>query len=1001
MILALRARHGSLIRAAALSAVLASLPASTAFALDPARTITQYRQSSLTSETGLPQNSVHAIAQTTDGFLWFGTEEGLARYDGAQITTYSHFRNPGLTSDYIIALAAGHDGSLWIGTDSGLTHLDTGASGATGGIARLGTFRTISAKDGLPDDGITAISEDPNGTLWVGTRNGLSLIRHGKVEPWKSGELATAQINTIATDSNGRVWIGTDGGLFRIDHDALTRWTPRDGLPGHGVRAIAPARDGSVWIGMLSGQLAVIRDNRISIPRVQLPGYEIHSLQEDRDGALWIAFDRHGIGRLYQGHLESYDASRGLPTNRITRALFEDSEGSLWIGLLDAGVVQLRNTKFAVYGKPEGLPGNYVGNVLQAHDGSMWVGTDSNGVNHLLPGGNVEVWDKSKGLPDDTVISMAQTRDDSLWVGFRRGALVHIAHGKVSVYRDPQAPVASLNALFEDREGRLWLGFYGKGIAQFEHGTFRHITDSGHVYGIAQSPDGAFWFVSDGEGVRREFHGQNTSFTSANGLPSNHVMCVYTDRDGDVWVGTASGGLTRIRGNEVVSWTPENGLPDSTVGSIIEDNQGYLWLGTDSGIVRVSKQELNQSASSRVRSIHPVLYGSADGLRSRETVYGSMPCSWKDRDGRLWFATIMGVAAVDPAHIPVNSVPPPVWIERVTLDSHVVPLGDDLRLGPSSGNLELVYTANSFVAPQQVHFRYRLVGFDHDWVSAGSRRIAWYTNVPPGRYTFEVQAANNDGVWNPTGASLRIQLRPPLSRTPVAYVLYSIIGLLVGWAVTAIRMRNFTQREKELSRVVAIRTSQLEKEKAALEATRRELDFRATHDSLTGLLNRAAVLERLREELSRAVREHAPLSVIIADLDHFKNINDTYGHLAGDDVIREASLRFRAALRDYDVVGRYGGEEFLILLPHWDASASPERINALLNILRATPFSVGEREIRVTTSMGVASFYPDLEAPDVRSILSRADTALYVAKNQGRNQASYEARVLNESESER
>ena len=970
---------------ALLAAIL--LCAQVALALDPEKAITQYMQTSWTSESGLPQNSVQAMTQTTDGYLWFGTQEGLARFDGAHFIIYTRHNAPGLASSFIQSLAAGRDGSLWIGTDSGLSHYQP----ATGSEAN-GAFTTLTTKNGLSGNNIDALCLDREGGLWVGTGKGLNRIFDGRVQGFTTRDgLADLSISSIVMDTGGTIWVGTAKGLARFDHGRFRAFTRRDGLAGDQIVALAAAPDGSVWIGTQANGLAQIHDGHMTTFPQRLPWNEIAALVADHDGALWIAFDRHGIARLYHGKLDFYDASRGLPSDRCAHALFEDREGSLWLGLLDAGVVQLRNGKFSVFGTSEGLSGNYDGNVLQTQDGTIWIGADDKGVDHLLPDGRVEVWGPSRGLPNQAVYSLLQTRDGDLWVGYRRGTLARIHKGQVLIYHDPLAADYSINSLPEDRTGTLWIGFEGKGLARFEQGQIDHVSDTGRVAALAESTDGALWIGLDGDGVERFYKGQMTSFTTLEGLHSDHVMSLYADADGSMWVGTQSGGLSHIRNDRVTTWTPDQDMPDTSVGSIIGDDSGNLWFGGDTGIFRIAKKELVPSGLSTT-AVHPVLYGTADGLRSRETLYGSMPCVWKSRDGRLWFGTIDGVAVIDPEHIPVNSVVPPVWIERVKLDSKTIPIRNGIRLGPGSGNLEVDFSAPSFVAPQQERFRYRLIGFDPDWNYSGGRRIAWYTNLPPGKYTFTVQAENNDGVWNDTGASLSFSLRPPLSRTPAAYACYGLLVLLLAWAVVAFRTRALTLRQQELTRTVAERTAQLEAEKAALEATRRELHIQATHDSLTGIFNRAAMLEHLQREISRALRDKTPLGVLIADLDHFKNLNDSYGHLCGDDVIRESADRFRCTMRGYDIVGRYGGEEFLILFPGWDLMLAPGRVDDLLEAIRSRTFEVGESRVRLTCSIGVATFRPDLDSPSIREVLSRADAALYVAKNSGRNCASFEAR---------
>jgi diguanylate cyclase (GGDEF)-like protein len=958
-----------------------------AHALDPDKAITQYVQTAWNSASGLPENSVHAITQTSDGYLWLGTEEGLTRFDGVRFVTYTFHNSPGLASDYIGVLAADRDGSLWAGTDSGLTHVRV-AGPALGDLK----FDTYSSSNGLSGNNVTAICQDNDGAIWVGTTHGLDRIADGRVEHWAAGHgLPNPSVAALAVDAQGTLWAGTAKGLARLDHGRFITFTTSSGLPDNNITALAAAHDGSVWAGTLTGGIAQIREDRIAVPHMNWPARDIQALLVDRDGGLWISFDHHGIGRFDQGKLDLYDASRGLPSDLTTRALYEDREGSFWVGLTDAGVVQLRDGKFSIFGKAEGLSNNYLGEVVQAQDGSMYFGADNFGVDHMLRGGRVENLGPKQGLPNQPVYSLLVTHDGALWIGYRRGTLARYDRGHVSIFHDTQAPDAALDSLFEDRNGNLWVGTNPQGLAQLDHGVFRHITNSGMVRCITQSRDGALWMATDGDGVQSYFQGRITRYTTTDGLPTDHAMYVYADPEGSVWVGLASGGISRIRNGHVVSWTPSQGVPDTAVGSILEDSAGSLWMGGNNGIFRISKRELNSTAGVRGATIHAVVYGQSDGLRVAETLFGSMPCAWKDRSGRLWFTTLAGAAMVDPAHMPVNRTPPPVLIERVAVNNRSIPLQGNARLGPSPLNLEVAFTSPSFIAPQLMRFRYRLEGFDPDWIQADARS-ARYTNLPAGYYKFRVQAESADGVWSDPGTSFAFDLRPPLSETALAYVFYIVGATLMVWAIMWFRTRSLTQRHRELERLVAERTCQLQEEKTALEAARRELQVQATHDSLTGLFNHASILEHLEREVARAARDREPLGVLLADLDNFKAINDNYGHLCGDDVLRETADRLSGAVRGYDLVGRYGGEEFLILFPGWAFESAPSRVDDVLNAVRAVPFVIEDREITITCSVGVAVFRPDQDQASTREVLSRADTALYVAKNSGRNTASFEVR---------
>ena len=973
--------------AVSLALAAAALLVRPACALDPHKAITQYVQTTWDDQDGLPENSVHAITQTADGFLWFGTEEGLTRFDGVRFVTYTIHNAPGLHSNLIQTLAPGQDGTLWVGTDSGLSQFHPSVTAPRGG-----TFTVLTARDGLTDNNITALCEDREGALWVGTALGLNRIFNGHVENWTSGHgLADAAVRAIAIDSGGTLWVGTENGLSRFADGRFVTFTTKDGLPDNKITALAASPDGSLWVGTMGHGIAQVVQGRIVVPKVKMPWPEVAGLVVDRDGVLWIAFDHHGIGRLYGSHLDPYGVARGLPSDLCTRAIFEDREGSLWVGMLDSGAVQLRDGRFVVYGKAEGLTGNYIGELAQGQDGSMFIGADNNGVDRLFPDGHVEVLNQRNGLPNQAVYSLLVTHDGSLWVGYRRGTLARWNNGRVTIYRDAEAQDASLNALFEDRDGHIWVGYNPKGFAEFDNGSFRHVTDMGIIRYITQSRDGSIWLASDGGGVERYFHGKLTRYTTEDGLPSDHVMYVYADAEGSVWAGVSGGGISRIRDGRVVSWTPEQGIPDTTIGSILEDNEGYLWLGGDDGISRVSKAELERTAGVPGASVHAVTYGQAAGLRIPETLFGSMPCAWKARDGRLWFATIGGVAVVDPAHMPISHVVPRVQIEHVAFNGRLLPLDDGIRVGRGTGNLDVAFTAPTFIAPQLVRFRYRMYGLDKSWVDADARS-ARYASLPPGHYTFVVEAENPDGSWNRPRVVFSFVVLPPLLKTPLAYAWYVMLALIVAWTIVALRTRSLIRRQWHLTSLVAERTAQLEKEKEALEAARRELHIQATHDSLTGLFNRAAILEHLEREMSRSVRDGQPLGVILADLDEFKHINDNYGHLCGDTILRETATRLRAAARGYDLVGRYGGEEFLLLFPGWDMEIAPGRIEDLLEAIRSRNFQVTGAEVRLTVSLGVATFRPGSDSEDVWEVLSRADTALYVAKNSGRNTASFEVR---------
>ena len=790
---------------------LASVPG---MALDPRKAITQYIQTAWNTNAGLPESSVHSIAQTKDGYLWLATEQGLARFDGVRFTAFNRRDSKSIPSDYVTTLLAGRDGSLWIGTDSGLAHLQSGV------------FQTYTRGNGLTGENISALFQSGDGSLWIGTEAGGSQLKDGQFRAYTSRNgLPGNHIRAIQEDRHGALWFGTDAGLACLDRDRFTIFTTRNGLPNNSIRALVPASDGSIWVGANGGKLARISSGVVSVVSSGLPTSDTTALLFDREGNLWIGYDQHGIARLSHGSVSRYGAAQGLPGDSVMNALLEDSEGSLWIGLLGDGLVQLRDGKFTSFGVAEGLSARTAWNVMEAHDGSIWAGMNGT-LDHLIDG-KVE-----RALLDATsqggVRTLFEQGDGTIWVGFGHGKLGRLRNRRTAVFVDPSAGSASISAILEDHAGNLWIGTRGAGVARFKDGRFEHITSSGSVVGLVEAPDGALWIATDGDGVSRFQNGHFTAYTQKEGLLNGHVMAVYVDPDGVAWVGTASGGLNRIKNGRLTSYAVEQGLFDSTVGTILEDDLGNLWMGCDNGIFRVGKQELNDFADGRVKFIHSVVYGTIDGLRSRECNYGTSSSAWKGKDGRLWFTTVAGLAAIDPKRVvPVHGTAP-VWIEHLFFDNRPVAAEHGVQLAPGSGRLDIQFTSPDFVAPEQIRFRYRIDGFDGDWVDAGTRRSAHYTNLSPGHYTFRVQSANREGLWGGAGASLQFWLRPHYYQATWFRVLCGMGILFAGWTLYKLRIQRLLRRNQELEDRVRTRTSELEKARAvAEEAMRAKSEFLA------------------------------------------------------------------------------------------------------------------------------------------------------------------------------
>jgi PAS domain S-box-containing protein len=784
---------------------LLSLPVKAA--LDPSLAISQYIHDVWKTANGLPQNSILCIAQTHDGYLWFGTEVGLVRFDGVRFVTFDTRSTPAFTSNEVDALLADRAGNLWIGTRSGLV------------LMSQGRFRMAFTKTELQNSSVSALYEDSAGTIWIGTDGGgVSALKNGKLSTYnRRNGLADDVVFAFATDRHDGLWIATHAGL---SHWSAGRFVPltSKSLSGLDIRSLCADRSGGLWVGAnKDGLLHITADGNLTAysRRNGLSGDQIWSVQEDSLGVIWVGTDS-GLTRIDAGVLSRYTQENGLSGDVITTT-FEDAEGSLWVGSSGGGLNRFRQGSFATFGKNEGLSSNVTLATYQDREGALWLGTFNAGVNRLKDG-RIQTFRMADGLPDDTVFSVTEDRHGDHWFGTRSG-LSRLHDGRIQFYGPSTgAPQSGVQCTFVDSHGDLWSGSRA-GLTRYDGSRFTTYTTqdgllSNNVFAIYQAPGNETIWVGTARGLNQFSNGVFKSFAapSAGGKPgpaSDIIFSILGDDDGTLWLGTNGGGLLRFQNGHFTSLTTKEGLFDDAVFQVLDDGAGSLWLSSNMGISRVAKDQLNAFAAHRIAKISYRSFGTADGMRIVECNGGFQPAGWRLADGRLLFPTMLGAASVQPRRVASVKMPPPVVIERVSVDNHDLAGTGALSSPPGKGQLEFQYTALSFINPEKIHFKYMLEEYEDDWVDAGSRRTAYYTNIPPGTYTFRVMAANADGVWSNGNARVTVTLPPHFYQT-LPFRILELAGLfsLVA-AAYGIRVRNMRTREKKLLELVEERTHAL------------------------------------------------------------------------------------------------------------------------------------------------------------------------------------------------
>jgi signal transduction histidine kinase/ligand-binding sensor domain-containing protein len=752
-----------------------------ASALDPRKSLTQYSRLVWTQQDGLPQDTIRALAQTTDGYLWVGTDEGLARFDGYEFVVFDKTKGD-LPGNSITALASAADGALWIGTSNGLAEY------------RGKQFHTYTTKQGLPDNAISGLYEDHGGTLWVVAGVYLSRFQDGKFTNYApNADLPVTSVRQIREDLHHDLWVAGFSRVVKMAGSQFVTVIEPKELNANIVSSMVAGRDGSFWIGGSEGVIKRSATGAIRSYGVRdgLPDKLVRALWEDRDGNIWAGTNL-GLSRL-DG--DRFVTPHEEDSRNIVRCLFEDREGNLWVGS-NSGLTRYRDDILTVYGKSEGLPSDEPNAVFQDHKGRIWVGFHDRGL-MLFSSSGYRLFTTREGLPNNEVFSIRETRDGDLLIG-ARGGLVRMHADRFTTYipEDPLGRISVFDAM-EDSTGRIWLATPG-GLGELVGNRIRTVVPGQPLLifstvTLCQGLDGAVWAGTYGKGLYRIRGNETKLFTTADGLSSDEIRSLYQDPDGTLWIGTFGGGLNALRDGKFQQFTAKDGLLSDNVTAVTDDGD-TLWLSTTRGICRISKRQLREFSGHQRTRLEPVNYGVEDGLRSA-SCSPSFPVGsggHRTSDGKIWFTTSLGLAVFDPGARSQPVLPPAAQVVEIQVDGRPVDLAHFTKLGPKSERIQIRYAGIHLSAPERVRYSVKLDGLDTEWRQAGTRRVKDYNTLRHGHYTFTVKAEVPGAPSSQQ--SYAFEVMPRFYETTWFLLLGAIMLAAMAWAAYQLRLRQIRSR---------------------------------------------------------------------------------------------------------------------------------------------------------------------------------------------------------------
>ena len=803
-------------------------------ALDPSKSIYQYNSRSWTKQNGLPANAINAITQTKDGYLWLATSAGIVRFDGCEFMLFDVSLATNSRSSIVTGLCQSRRGGLWFGTEHGsFGYFD-------------GKNSTLLGRDayGGKNLDVRSVLETGDGTLWI-----TSEILAARLTTNQEFDLvlnttnmaARFDVSALYQDPKNRVWLGTvQHGLYCWEKGVVTKFSDPV-LDTLTIRCLVEDHEGQLWVGTDMGLFCF--DSQLRRKPFPFPWYATRALLVDQRGTLWAGTSGGGLIRFLNGTPVELRQLDGLADDFVT-ALAEDDEGSLWVGTRN-GLSQISDIKLPTFGKAEGLVASVNVSVSNSRSNGLWVAA-SDGYAYF--DGTAHVFTNDIGLQNHYVVRVFEARSGCLYLVDGSKNISVIVDGRiVTSYANKLWP----SAMTEDDQSvivTVGTNFFRVGTNFFKPYEFKNglAPPIRWTFTMARARDGSI-LVADDVGILRIKNGAWQMWTTEQGLGNSKVRWICEDDDNVVWAGMETG-IARLKDGKLRNITRDDGLFDNIINAIVPDDYGSLWVDSSRGFFRVSRQATNDFADGKTTQVKCESFDGLDAVKSADK-FQQQICGCKTPDGRIWFPTSLGVVMIDPTNITANTVPPKVHLQNVRANGREVDPYDLAVVRPGNGELEFRYAGVGFLAPLKIEYRYKLEGYDLGWVAAGGRRSAFYTNLKPGKYTFQVQARYKDDEWNLSAARAHLELTPYFYQTFWFLISLSLGILAVIFSIYVWRVRRFRGRQIQLQRArdqleakVIERTSELAASNLSLK---NEVEERKHAQAMAG---------RLQQELLESSR---------------------------------------------------------------------------------------------------------------------------------------------------